>query len=215
MVQGLSLEQWGLLASLLIGAGALYYANRATRVSVKQLELAREEALRHPNLEVCGVTVANAEGFEELAETRAAQKAWQEARESEEQEDFVGALLDDENSSFTLEQALYEGPYPGLVLTFELRNRGNRAASEVSGKVAVDPNLLEPLKFPGFNGSNLNEQEGTIRLSVGAVPPARSGEVVIYRIALLKVGSGRTIARTVFSTPEGDHWEEELELEIP
>jgi len=37
-----SLEQWGSVISILIGAGALYYAKSATGISEEQLESARD-----------------------------------------------------------------------------------------------------------------------------------------------------------------------------
>jgi hypothetical protein len=54
-VQGVSLEEWGLLLSLLLSAGALYYAKRAARVSEEELVLAREQAELRPKLEVTNV----------------------------------------------------------------------------------------------------------------------------------------------------------------
>lgn len=217
----MSVEQWGLLVtlfSLLIGAGALYYAKRATSVSEQQLAFAREEALRHPKLEVGSVSLRNAEEFDEiLASTRVAQEAWREVAEKHESDkmEFYEKLEAVENAPYTVDQAFYEGPYPDLVLTFELRNLGNRTAREVSGAAVFDSTVLDPLDFPGFEGGRQAGLAGTIKLSVADVSPARSEEVLVYRIALLRRGSGTTTAKTIFSTPEGNHWEEALELKVP
>jgi hypothetical protein len=51
-VGGMSLADWGLVASLLVGIAALLYARRAARVSEEELELAKEQATLRPKLEM-------------------------------------------------------------------------------------------------------------------------------------------------------------------
>ena len=118
-------------------------------------------------------------------------------------------------------QVLYDGPYPDLVLTFELRNTGRRAAKDVSGEVAFDRAFLEPINFPlldgevleGFEIAPLARKEATLK--VGKVPPFPSEDTFMFRIALLKKSSEKTTIGVTFSTPEGDHLEEHMEFELP
>ena len=81
-----------------------------------------------------------------------------------------------------------------------------------SGEVRFDPDVLEPLKFPGLSREKAG---GSIKLSVDTVPPSPSEERRIYRIALLRKRSGKTTGVAVFSTPEGDYLEKPLELDLP
>ena len=119
-----------------------------------------------------------------------------------------------------MEQILYDGPYPDLVLTFELRNMGRRVAKDVSGKVAVERRFLEPIKFPLFDGEVFEGREFAplprieAELKVGEVPPFPSEDNFMFRIALRKQSSGKTTIVVTFSTPEGDHLEKRLEFEL-
>jgi hypothetical protein len=220
-VREVSLEQWGLLASLLIGAGALYYAKRAAGISAVQLEVAREEALRYPKLEVTDVSLVDAQEVEDVIRTREAQGLWDKAREKAKEEVETSPSNDptdlfkrmaNHTRGYTLGQMGYEGAYPDLVLTFELKNKGRRSAKEVSGEVTFDRNILEPIEFPRMARA---VHRGKVTLEVGTMPPLPSEETVGFRIALLQKRSGKTAAVAVFSTPEGDYLEEPMELDVP
>jgi hypothetical protein len=121
---------------------------------------------------------------------------------------------------YALAQILYDGPYPDLVLTFELRNMGRRVAKDVSGEVAVERSFLEPINFPLFNGKVFEGREFAppprkeAELKVGNVPPFPSEDNFMFRIALLRKSSGKTTIVITFSTPEGDHLEEPVEFDV-
>jgi hypothetical protein len=66
---------------------------------------------------------------------------------------------------------------------------------------------------PVYELAPLPTKEAT--LEVGRVPPFPTEETFVFRIALLKKGSGETIATVVFVTIGGDHLEKPLELELP
>jgi hypothetical protein len=238
-MQGLSFEQWGILASLLIGAGALYYAWKASRSSEEELELSREESRRHPKLELSNVSLVDAQEVDDVIRTREAKEKWREplnramAEDMEAPPDTRGGFKVFGEASeriikratksaggYTAAQILYDGPYPDLVLTFELRNMGRRVAKEVSGEVGVDRSFLDPIEFPLFDGEVFEGQESAFppkkggKLEVGEVPPFPSEVNFMFRIALLKKSSGETTIVITFSTPEGDYLEERLEFAL-
>jgi hypothetical protein len=221
-LQDLTFEQWGIFLSLLVSAGALYYAWKASRSSDAELELARQEALRHPKLELSNVSLVDSEEFDDVIRTREAKEKWREhlnramAEDMKEPPDISGGFKVFRERAERIEQAaksegyrvaqiLYEGPYPDLVLSFELRNMGRRVAKDVSGEVSVDRSFLEPINFPLFNGEVLE---------VGEVPPFPTEDNFTVRIALLKKTSVETPMVVTFSTPEGDYLEERLEFAL-
>src|SRR5215204_4895953 len=145
-------EQLGLLAtvlSLVIGGAALYYAKRATKVSEQELELARQEALRHPKLELQNISLVDAQESDDVIGTREAKEKWREAWEQAAEEDSKSASYDQGfkaggdalervtdamkavGDDYTAAQVCYDGPYPDLVLTLELQNMGRRVAKDV------------------------------------------------------------------------------------
>jgi hypothetical protein len=222
-MQGLTFEQWGILASLLVSAGALYYAWKASRSSEAELKLARQEALRHPKLELSAPTLEDAQEVDDVIRTREAKEKWREplnrarAEDMKEPPDLSGGFkvfreraerIEEAAKSeggYRVAQILYDGPYPDLVLSFELRNMGRRVAKDVSGEVSVDGSFLEPINFPLFDGEVLE---------VGEVPPFPSEDNFKFRIALLKKSSGKTTIVVTFSTPEGDYLKKRVEFAL-
>jgi hypothetical protein len=244
-MQGLSFEQWGILASLLlgagsllVGAGALYYAWKASRSSEEELDLSREESRRHPKLELSNVSLVDAQEVDVVIRTREAKEKWREPLNRAMAEDMEAAP--DTRGGFKVfgeaaeriekaaqsawgyeaEQILYDGPYPDLVLTFELRNMGRRVAEDVLGEVAVERSFLEPINFPLFDGDVFEGREfaplprKAAKLEVGEIPPFPSDDNFTFRIALRKKSSGKTTIVVTFSTPEGDYLEERLEFAL-
>jgi hypothetical protein len=93
-IRRMTLELLGVLATLLslvIGGGALYYAKRATRMSEQEYALAREEALRHPKLELQNISLVDGQDFNDVIRTREAKEKWREAWEQAAKEDFESA----------------------------------------------------------------------------------------------------------------------------
>jgi hypothetical protein len=127
---------------------------------------------------------------EDMADTREGFKPFGEATERIEK-------AAKSTRGYTVEQILYDGPYPDLVLTFELRNMGRRVAKDVSGEVAVERIFLEPINFPLFNGEVFEGREFAppprkeAELKVGNVPPFPSEDNFMFRIALLRKRPGR------------------------
>jgi hypothetical protein len=227
-------EQLGLLAtvlSLVIGGAALYYAKRATKVSEQELELARQEALRHPKLELQNISLVDAQESDDVIGTREAKEKWREAWEQAAEEDSKSASYDQGfkaggdalervtdamkavGDDYTAAQVYYDGPYPDLVLTLELQNMGRRVAKDVTGEVAVERSFLEPIDFPLFDGEVMEGPEfdppprNEVKLNVGEVPPFPSEEPFVFKIALRKKSSGKTTIVVTFTTPEGDYLE--------
>jgi hypothetical protein len=241
-MQGLSFEQWGILASLLlgagsllVGAGALYYAWKASRSSEEELDLSREESRRHPKLELSNVSLVDAQEVDVVIRTREAKEKWREPLNRAMNEDMadtrggftpfgeVAERIEKAAQSaggYEAEQILYDGPYPDLVLTFELRNMGRRVAKDVLGEVAVERSFLEPINFPLFDGDVFEGREfaplprKAAKLEVGEIPPFPSDDNFTFRIALRKKSSGKTTIVVTFSTPEGDYLEERLEFAL-
>jgi hypothetical protein len=242
VMQDLSFEQWSILASLIVSAGALYYAWKASRSSEAELELARQEALRHPKLELSDATLIDAQEVDDVIRTREAKEKWREPLKRAMAEDmespdtrggfrvFGEAAEKIEKAAkslggYTVEQILYDGPYPDLVLTFELRNMGRRVAKDVWGEVAVEGSFLEPIEIPLLDGVVFEGQESAppltkaVMLEVGEVPPFPTEDNFMFRIALLKkisVESPRVKTPIVvtFSTPEGDYLKKRLEFAL-
>jgi hypothetical protein len=233
-VRRMTLEQLGVLAtvlSLVIGGGALYYAKRATRVSEQELELARQEALRHPKLELQDISLVDGQDSDDVIRTREAKEKWREAWDQAAEEDFESATYEQgfvaggpaldrvtdamkaKGEDYTAAQVYYDGPYPDLVLTLELRNMGRRVAKDVTGEVAIERSFLEPIDFPLFDGEAVDEPEYAtpprkeVKLRVGEVPPFPSEEPFVFKIALRKKNSGKTTIVVTFTTPEGDYLE--------
>ena len=130
-MQGLTFEQWGILASLLlaaasllIGAGALYYAWKASRSSEEELELSREKSRRHPKLELSNVSLVDAQEVDDVIRTREAKEKWREALNRAMNEDIEASLLR------TLRLLL--PPVEGLRRS-ERRPRGSRKLPKVRG----------------------------------------------------------------------------------
>jgi hypothetical protein len=234
-MQDLTFEQGGILASLLVSAGALYYAWKASRSSEAELELARQDALRYPKLELSNVSLIDAQEVDGVIRTREAKEKWREPLNRAMNEDMadtrggftpfgeVAERIEKAAQSaggYEAEQILYDGPYPDLVLTFELRNMGRRVAKDVLGEVAVERSFLEPINFPLFDGDVFEGREfaplprKAAKLEVGEIPPFPSDDNFTFRIALRKKSSGKTTIVVTFSTPEGDYLEERLEFAL-
>jgi hypothetical protein len=129
-VRGMSLSEWGLLATLLIGIVTLVYAIRATRASERELELAEEQAALRPELEVFDAQLL-------------------ELREAEIPEPYV---LSFEQEKVQRELDRRERgvqptgiPPPDVVLRFKLVNRGSVAATQVQAQLYFDSAYLEPV----------------------------------------------------------------------
>lgn len=237
----MTLELLGVLATLLslvIGGGALYYAKRATRVSEQEYALAREEALRHPKLELQNISLVDGQDFDDVIRTREAKEKWREAWEQAAKEDFESASYEQgfiaggpaldrvtdamkaKGEVYTAAQVYYDGPNPDLVLTLELRNMGRRVAKDVTGEVAIERTFLEPIDFPLFDGEAVDEPQFAspprkeVKLRVGEVPPFPSEDRFIFKIALLKKSSGKTTIVVTFTTPEGDYLKEHRAFEL-
>jgi hypothetical protein len=227
------------IIGIIVGAAGVFFAilawltsRRAVQVSEEELALAREEALRHPKLEVTNVSLVDAQEVEDVVRTCEAPEKWRLALERAEQEAKASQTSYSQSyvwskaaeamgDSYTMAQVDYEGPKPDRLLNFELRNRGRRAAKDVTGEVTFDYDTLEPLNFPGLDGEVFEGVEyGPIakkeaRLKVGRVPPFPSEESFEFRIALLQKRSGKSPVVITFSTPEGDHLEELIEFDLP
>lgn len=209
------------------------------RLAQEQLGLAREEALRHPRLEVVGVSLIDAEKDEDVIRTRGAKGKWEKALEIAREEvkdkpatSTFGFSFEAESLAaksmgnyYSMYQIEYDGPYPNFVVKFELRNQGRKPAQDVSGRVTFDSVFLEPIEFPKMDGdepegidiaSILDPTSGkSMKLDVGTVPPYPSEKKFTFKIALLKKRTGKTNLVAVFSTPDGDYLEESTSLEIP
>lgn len=241
------LAAFGGIAATLVGGVTIWLAIRHNRqrrrerqedrrLAEEQLALARQEALRHPDLKVVDISLVNAEKVEDVVRTREAQEKWPAALEKAKKEEenrqqtlgfYLGAWVRalKEMGDYSIQQAEYEGPCPDLVMSFELRNLGHRPAKDVEGGVKFDSNVLEPITFPKMNGKVSRgleldlalglTSEKDASLKVGTVPPYPSGKTFVFRIALPKKSSGNTTAVAVFSTPDGDYLEERIPLEVP
>ncbi len=199
------------MVGLIAAVATIVYGQITRRQGAEQFRLAREEALRHPQLEVTGVALLDAKEVEQVAQVREAQKAWRELL-NRMKADLPVTQEDFGDRQYTTEQAHYEGPRPDLILTFELYNKGRTTANTVSGEVRFDPDVLEPLQFPGLSGE---KPGGWTRLALGSVPPSAPKGERVFKIPLLRKGSGKTTVVVVFSTPDGDYFEKPLELDVP
>jgi hypothetical protein len=181
--------------------------------------------------------LVDGEKVEDVVRTREAKEKWREALETADEEtaksaapgssfklrgDYLAKVAESMGDSYTFAQVRYDGPYPDLILTFELRNLGRRPAKDVDGRMTFDTDFLEPIEFPGMEGTIFQGRDFDLEfgyttlkrmsLEVGTVPPYPSEKNFIFRIALLKKSPGKTAAVAVFSTPEGDYLEERIPL---
>lgn len=201
-------------ATLFAAVLTLRATNRDVQASERTLELAREEARRYPRLEITDASLTDAKESGIVIRTREARKAWLKAIEglkkppSEESQ----SILEDNRDLYTMGQASYKGPFPDLVLEFSLRNKGSEIAGQLSGNVRFDPEFLEPVGFPLMEKDAADSR--TMQLSVDNLPPAYSGEAIVFKIALLKRKSGQTTATATFSNEEGYYLRENIPLDI-
>lgn len=175
----LTLEQWGLLISLVLTAGALYYAYRASRTSDRSLEVS-EEALRVSE-EQLDHARAEAEMRADIAVDIAGGEALELAEEPGEWAPPVSGLGISHGSP-----PRYRGPGPHADLQVELHNRGKTTANNVRAWLhlrstdlrPVDPGDLQPRGVPYFAPGNTKDEDHS--MSVDDTPEGGSYQVALH-----------------------------------
>lgn len=144
------------------------------KIAKEQLDLARQEALRNPILEVGDVSLTVAEGTKAVAKVRAAKGKRRELEEDLEANPPDSPLEGMKRQTEymrgnDIRHAAYDGPYPDLMLTFELRNLGKKSAHEISVTVWFDSDFLKPIEFPRLDGKVRTRNRASFDL--GKLPP--------------------------------------------
>ncbi len=141
-MQGLRFEQWALLISLLVGAGALYYARRGARSgerSVEEAARAREVAER--SIAVAGEQLELARKQDEMQPALEVDLRLLELRNIEAMTNVVRRQLG------AVPRGDYSGPSPNKFIQAVVVNVGSKAAYEVTGWLSFDMAYWEPLPY--------------------------------------------------------------------
>ena len=151
----------------------------------EQLELARDQAARLPDLLVTGVRLVEVDEVDvvrdlvrEVAEERAEEKATRRAREAKRKElerlprlhrDVAMWDFDNKQRSAALhfDPFRYEGPLPDKVVLVDLINQGRTTAFEISGTLYFEASHLEPLGYFSGGEDGIHLQEGSYGVEIG------------------------------------------------
>lgn len=211
-------------ATLVVASLTLRATNRDVAASEKSLDLARKADARYPQLEIIGVSLAQADEQEEVVKTREAGKVLEKLVEeynklykNKEYGPFrarQAALSQLRKMGFTLKQTEYEGPFPDLILSFRLHNKSSETVRNLVADINFDPEFLKPIDFPTL--SQGGGWKNSMKITIESLPPSNSAEAMNFKIALLRKKPGETTVPATFSTAEeGFYKKENIPLEVP
>lgn len=142
------------VGSLLFAALAWPKARRSVQVSEEQLELARRQESRRPQLVVEEVRLLEVEDVPEVLEAiNDVEEEWRADREDEERRS-QGFMSEADRLMWEMNRSkargfgeTYEGELPQEVLRVRLRNEGSVTATGVEAIVYLEADHLEPLEY--------------------------------------------------------------------
>lgn len=224
----------GILLTILYNRQRRRDSAQDRQLTQEQLELARDQAARLPDLSVAGVRLVEIDEVNEVrdqvrevADERAEQEAARKAREAKQKElEGMSALQrkvemwsfdDTHRSNFHFDPFRYEGPLPDKVVLLDLTNQGRTTAFEVTGTLYFKAAYLEPLGYFSGKEGDIHLQDGVCGVEIGQArdimltPKSQSSLIVAVKVHK----RGTTQVSYDLSSPAGSSTRGTVQLELP